>query len=377
MWSPKLHNKLVDPNFRQPFAYYAESMKNILRLLVSSFVASFCAEAAHAADLAALPAGAYSAGTVKGDVTYKLPGSSNYVKLESGTALPQGVTIKTGEKSSAMIVFGSGSTAAIPAKSTVEVTKFEQAAFTGPVPVNGEPAVSNTEIRVIDGSVTSKVAKLKKGSSFKVNSPVGAAGVRGTTFNVSYNLSTGQFSIATLEGRVVFSTFDGSISRDVNAGSQLAGKASPSTVAAAQAQAAKADGQASEQGQTSGQGQATEQGQSSEQGQTTGQGQATGPAAATGATFELAPEVAPLDAATFQAIINAVSAVLPSLETIIAPSENAGTGGQATGNETGGQSGQGSSNSGQGSTGGQTSTGGGNTFIVTPVDTTQIGVSPN
>lgn len=352
-------------------------MKNILRLLVSGFVSSFCAYAANAAESAALPAGAYSAGSIKGDVTYKVPGSSDYVKLEPGTALPQGVTIKTGEKSSAMIVFGSGSTAAIPAKSTIEVTKFEQAAFTGSVPVNGEPAISNTEIRVIDGSVTSKVAKLKKGSSFTVNSPVGAAGVRGTTFNVSYNLSTGQFSIATLEGRVVFSTFDGSVSKDVNAGSQLNGKASAATVAKAQSEASgsseKSESTGQGQGQTSEQGQG--QGQSTEQSQTTGQGQATGPAAATGATFELAPEVAPLDPATFQAIINAVSAVLPSLENITAPSENAGAGSQAGGNSEGGQS----SNSGTGnnSNSGQTSTGGGNTFIVTPVDTTQVGVSPN
>lgn len=191
-------------------------MKNILRLCASGLVAAFLALTAQAADL--VP-GAYSVGTVKGDVTYKLAGSSEYMPLTAGTALPQGVTIKTGADSSALIVFASGSVAAIDPGSEIEVTKFEQEVFAGPISADAEPSVSNTEIKVINGGVVNKVSKLKKGSNYTVNSPVGAAGVRGTTFRVAYDIATGAYSVEVVEGGVVQTIASGNT--PVNAGQQL------------------------------------------------------------------------------------------------------------------------------------------------------------
>jgi hypothetical protein len=181
-------------------------MKNILRLLASGIVAAVFALAAQAAEL--VP-GAYSVGTVSGDVTYKLAGSSEFLPLAAGTALPQGVTIKTGADSSALLVFASGSTASISADSEVEIAKFEQEAFSGSIPADSEPSVSVTEVNVVNGDFTAKVSKLKKGSSYTVNTPVGAAGVRGTTFRVSYNASTGAYSLDVVEGNVVLASVTG------------------------------------------------------------------------------------------------------------------------------------------------------------------------
>lgn len=181
-------------------------MKNILRLLSSSILTALFAVAAQAANL--VPA-AYTVGKVEGEVSYKLAGSSDYMPLASGTALPQGVTVKTGADSKAIIVFASGSLAAVTANSEIEFTKFEQEAFSGAVVADAEPAVSHTEIKVINGDVVSKVNKLKKGSNYTVNSPVGAAGVRGTTFKVSYNATTGAYSIQVVEGEVVLATVTG------------------------------------------------------------------------------------------------------------------------------------------------------------------------
>lgn len=178
-------------------------MKNILRLLSGGFAAAFFALAAQAANLAP---GAFSAGTVKGDVSYKPAGSSEYIPLAAGVALPQGATIKTGANSSVLIVFGSGSTAVIDQSSEIEITKFEQELFSGPVPVDAEPSVSNTEIKVIDGDITTKVSKLKKGSSFVIDTPVGAAGVRGTVFRVSYRVGDTTFTVQVTEGGVVVRT---------------------------------------------------------------------------------------------------------------------------------------------------------------------------
>jgi Uncharacterized protein conserved in bacteria len=182
-------------------------MKNILRLTLGGIAAAFFALVAQAANLAP---GAFSAGSVKGDVTYKVAGSSEYQPLKAGVALPQGATIKTGAKSSVLVVFGSGSTAVIEESSEIEITKFEQEVFSGPVPVDSEPSISKTEIKLIEGNITSKVAKLKKGSSYVIDTPVGAAGVRGTVFRVSYQVGSSTFSIIVTEGGVVYTPKDGS-----------------------------------------------------------------------------------------------------------------------------------------------------------------------
>jgi hypothetical protein len=189
-------------------------MKNTLRLIAGGLVSALFSAIAVAANLAPAP---FSAGSVTGDVTYKLAGTATYLPLTTGTALPQGATIKTGESGTAEVVFASGSVAVIDANSEIEVTKFEQELFSGPLPTDSEPAVSNTEMKVINGGVSSKVNKLKKGSAFTVNTPVGAAGVRGTVFVVSYNSATGKFSVATAEGNVVFTSTAG-VSTSVAAG---------------------------------------------------------------------------------------------------------------------------------------------------------------
>jgi hypothetical protein len=175
-------------------------MKNILRPITAGLFSALVAISAQAADLAP---GAYSAGSVAGDVTYASTGGSSFLPLSSGTALSQGAIIKTGADSSASIVFSSGSVLVVESNTTIEVSKFQQELFSGPIAVGAEPSVSNTQINVVDGSVIAKVAKLKKGSAFAVNSPVGAAGVRGTTYKVSYNAVTKAFKVTTVEGLVV------------------------------------------------------------------------------------------------------------------------------------------------------------------------------
>jgi hypothetical protein len=194
-------------------------MNKFLRSLTVGLFAVFFASAAQAADLAP---GAYSAGSVRGNASFKVPGSDQFQRLTPGIALPQGAIVKTESGATVTIVFGSGSIASIQENSEIEITKFEQALFSGPIPVASEPAVSNTEIRIINGGVTSKVAKLMKGSSYTINTPVGAAGVRGTTFNVFFNAETGSFIIATVEGLVEFTSNQG-ITTPVAGGQQFLG----------------------------------------------------------------------------------------------------------------------------------------------------------
>jgi hypothetical protein len=198
------------------FAFLITLMKNILRWITAGLTATFLALAAHAADMAP---GTFAASTVKGDVSYKLAGATNYVKLAPGTTLPQGSTIKTAPGSLAIVVFASGSTATVRPASEV-VINFDQKPFSGAIPVGAEPSVSNTKIHIVDGSVISKVAKLKKGSEFNITSPVGAAGVRGTDLEVSYSAATGAFNVTCASGAVVVQSADGTAT-PVSAGQTL------------------------------------------------------------------------------------------------------------------------------------------------------------
>lgn len=174
-------------------------MKNTFRYLLGGLLSVAFVALAQAAEL---KAGAFSASQARGDVTYKLAGSTEYLPLTSGTALAQGATIKTGANSTVSIVFASGATAMVRPNSEIEVTKFEQEAFTGAMPAREEPAVSDTQLRLLQGEVVSNVRKLKSTSKYVINTPVGAAGVRGTFFSASYDPSTGKLVVATLNGSV-------------------------------------------------------------------------------------------------------------------------------------------------------------------------------
>jgi hypothetical protein len=222
--------------FRHYFAFLITLMKNILRWITAGLTATFVALAAHAADMAP---GTFAASTVKGDVSYKIAGSTSYVKLVAGTTLPEGSTIKTAPGSLAIVVFASGSTATVRPASEV-VVNFNQKPFSGPIPVGAEPSVSKTKIHIVDGSVISKVSKLKKGSEFNITSPVGAAGVRGTDLEVSYNSATGAFNVTCATGAVVVQSADGTTT-PVSAGQTLSStgggvqSAPPAALAAMQA----------------------------------------------------------------------------------------------------------------------------------------------
>lgn len=174
-------------------------MNNLLRLIVGGFFAALFAVAAQAADLTP---GAVTVGIAKGDVTYKIAGTTTYLAAPAGTSLPQGATVKTGPGSLATLVFSSGSVATLRPDTELEISKFEQEAFSGPVSKAGEPSVSNAQLNLIDGEVISNVNKLKKGSQFVVNSPIGAAGVRGTIFSIKIDRLTGSARIVVLEGGV-------------------------------------------------------------------------------------------------------------------------------------------------------------------------------
>jgi FecR protein len=150
----------------------------------------------------------YRTSTVIGSVVWKNSLSGESQPLRADQALPEGAIISTGEASSVSLVFASGATALIGEKSEVAISKFQQALFgddASQISVE-EPSVSTTEILLNKGTITSGVSKLRPESSYVVKTPIGAAGVRGTVFQVIYDPIQKVLRVLTAEGKVVFTT---------------------------------------------------------------------------------------------------------------------------------------------------------------------------
>lgn len=153
--------------------------------------------------------GTFKAVAPKGEVTWTDPVSGVTSRVVGGEILPQGAILTTLDDSTVVILFGTGSSTAVGQNTSVEVTKFYQESFSGELDASlNEPSVSETQLRLMKGNLTSNVRKLKSDSKFVVKTPVGAAGVRGTTFNVNYNPSNNSLVVSTLEGEVVVESGD-------------------------------------------------------------------------------------------------------------------------------------------------------------------------
>ena len=121
----------------------------------------------------------------------------------NGFVLTQGYSVSTGRGSSAILLFGNGSVVTLREKSNLSVDQFLQSPFEASnrtiAEMKEEPSTSQTELKLEYGEIIGNVKKLKsrQGSKFVVNTPAGAAGIRGTDFliTVIIDLITGEFSV--------------------------------------------------------------------------------------------------------------------------------------------------------------------------------------
>lgn len=130
-------------------------------------------------------------------------------KLAERDELTQNQIINTGEDARVLLVFSNGATVNIAAKSTLSIDEFLQDPFSQPVKASelvDEPTTSSTKLTLIRGELMSNVKHLRrdKGSNFSVQTPVGAAGIRGTTFQILYRPvgSAASFALRMVEGKI-------------------------------------------------------------------------------------------------------------------------------------------------------------------------------
>ncbi len=184
-----------------------------LWLFLFGFVALVSLRAqAPAPAAAARPPGQIKAARVVGVVSYTLNGVVTPLAVNATTDVPQLATVVTGRDSSVVLVFSNGATTQLGAETTLAIEEFLQDPFASeinPATIPDEPSISTTRLRLTRGEVVGQVKHLKhqQGSTFTVETPVGAAGIRGTTFRIVFR-PTGNglafFSLSTVEGTVNF-----------------------------------------------------------------------------------------------------------------------------------------------------------------------------
>lgn len=143
--------------------------------------------------------------------------------IKEGMFIQQGSKIVTDKNETVDLVFENGSVLQIKPDTEFYIDQFEQApfdhqGFTYYKPAN-EPASSRMKLSVAEGTIEVDVAKLNNESSYQVFTPLGFAGIRGTSFFLSSRKanSNAPVSIGVAEGRVEFTTTAGD-SRSVSTG---------------------------------------------------------------------------------------------------------------------------------------------------------------
>lgn len=154
--------------------------------------------------------GTIKARRVTGVVQYREMANQEWKTVTENLELKQKTIVKTGENSSVVLVFSNGASINLAHTSTLNIDEFTQDPFNSALAVGDaetEPSNSRTNLTLTHGELVGNVKKLKDANSqFRVGTPVGAAGIRGTTFRIVYRpTGTGQafnFIMTTLEGNV-------------------------------------------------------------------------------------------------------------------------------------------------------------------------------
>jgi len=128
--------------------------------------------------------------------------------METGE-VTEGQIVNTGDDARVLLVFSNGATVNLAAKSALSIDEFLQDPFAQPVKVSDlvdEPTTSVTKLSLVRGELMSNVKHLHRdrGSVFSVQTPVGAAGIRGTTFQIVYRPAgnVASYALRMVEGRI-------------------------------------------------------------------------------------------------------------------------------------------------------------------------------
>lgn len=146
----------------------------------------------------------------------------------AGKTLIEGQTIKTGDDGKMILLLSNGSLTTLQRDSELVLEKFRQKPFVQDpnkkiADLPNEPSNSETKLKLSHGELMFNVKKLNTGSTFEIESPVGLAGIRGTTGITEARIDpqTGTYTggLDMLEGNVNFQVGDQNF--DVGGGNSM------------------------------------------------------------------------------------------------------------------------------------------------------------
>jgi len=140
---------------------------------------------------------------VTGSSAQLLTAGGRKTPLTEGLFIQQGSKILTGADSTVSLVFENGSSVQVEPSSQFSIDEFVQDPFNSENldynKLEKSPTRSVTRISISEGEMIFDVAKQKSGSNFQITTPVGVAGIRGTSGSAGsrgFGLATGSASFA-------------------------------------------------------------------------------------------------------------------------------------------------------------------------------------
>lgn len=146
--------------------------------------------------------------------------------LKAGDFIRQGSKLLTSSKVSVSLIFENGSIVQVNPGTEFYVDQFTQETFNAEAldyqKIENEPSSSHTKFSVPEGTIMMDVAKLKKGSSYEISTPLGIAGIRGTSLYIESKGANKDSPVAVgvATGQVQFTSSNGE-SRPIAKGEAL------------------------------------------------------------------------------------------------------------------------------------------------------------
>ena len=131
--------------------------------------------------------------TLKGLVMIKPVGSRKYIPAYKGQMLKNGEWVKTKEGVFVAIVFLDGSNIKIQQKNEVKISSYRMTAKN-----------LKTNLDMSKGQAWSDVAEQGAGGEFTITTPTAVASVKGTEFDLEYDIEKGETTLIVLAGEVEF-----------------------------------------------------------------------------------------------------------------------------------------------------------------------------
>lgn len=186
-------------------------LSKLILWVLSCGILAFFSNAVHAQATARI-AGRIVVAKVVGDVSATNLTDNSQRELSLNDVISENYRVTTGDASQTILVFSNGATLNLGSNSDLSIEEFLQDPFEDNVALSDltdEPGTSTTRLNLARGELIGNVKRLRAedGSTFIVNTPVGAAGIRGTTFRIVFRPDANgrvTFTLSTSDGVVLF-----------------------------------------------------------------------------------------------------------------------------------------------------------------------------